>query len=115
MNSNILRYRGYYTKIEYSAESKVLYGKIEGINDEITLESYSAEKIVEEFHTAVDDYIHICTALGEEPEKAYSGMFNVRINPELHKRMATSAIKHGITLNKSVSFAIEEYLANDDY
>ena len=30
---NILEYRGYYTKIEFDADSKVLRGKIEGIND----------------------------------------------------------------------------------
>lgn len=28
---NILNYKGYYTKIHYSAEDEVLYGKVEGI------------------------------------------------------------------------------------
>ena len=47
MNGNILEYKGYYTKVEYSAEDKVLYGKIEGIKDLVNFESESPEKIEE--------------------------------------------------------------------
>lgn len=54
---NILEYKGYYTKIHYSAEDKVLYGKIEEIPTLVNFESVSAKDIVKEFHNAVDDYI----------------------------------------------------------
>jgi hypothetical protein len=70
--SNILRYKGYFTKINYSAEDKVLHGKIEGINDLVTFESNNANQIEQEFHKAVDDYLSfgdidadsICSDLG---------------------------------------------------
>lgn len=54
---NILEYKGYFTKIHYSAEDKVLYGKIEEIPALVNFESTSAKDIVQEFHNAVDDYI----------------------------------------------------------
>lgn len=54
---NILEYKGYFTKIHYSAEDKVLYGKIEGIPALVNFESASAKDIVQEFHNAVDDYV----------------------------------------------------------
>ena len=54
---NILEYKGYYTKIHYSAEDKVLYGKIEEIPALVNFESASAKNIIQEFHNAVDDYI----------------------------------------------------------
>lgn len=54
---NILEYKGYFTKIHYSAEDKVLYGKIEEIPALVNFESVSAKEIVKEFHNAVDDYI----------------------------------------------------------
>lgn len=54
---NILEYKGYFTKIHYSTEDEVLYGKIEEIPALVNFESVSAKDIVKEFHNAVDDYI----------------------------------------------------------
>ncbi|MEZ3486684.1 MAG: type II toxin-antitoxin system HicB family antitoxin [Lachnospiraceae bacterium] len=36
--------------------------------------------------------------------------FNVRISPELHKKLAAVAMKNGDTLNASVEKAIKEYI-----
>lgn len=69
MVSNILYYKGYYGKIEYSAEDKVIYGKIMGIHSLISFESESATDIETEFHNAVDDYLSYCKEEGIEPEK----------------------------------------------
>lgn len=43
--------------IEFDSESKVLYGKIEGIDDLVTFESNSAKEIEKEFHDAADDWL----------------------------------------------------------
>lgn len=69
MVSNILYYKGYYGKIEYSAEDKVIYGKIMGIHSLISFESESATDIETEFHNAVDDYLSYCEEESIEPEK----------------------------------------------
>lgn len=69
MVSNILYYKGYYCKIEYSAEDKVIYGKIMGIHSLISFESESATDIENEFHNTVDDYLSYCEEEGVEPEK----------------------------------------------
>ena len=69
MVSNILYYKGYYGKIDYSAEVKVIYGKIMGIHSLISFESESATDIETEFHNAVDDYLSYCEEEGIEPEK----------------------------------------------
>lgn len=69
MVSNNLYYKGYYGKIEYSAEDKVIYGKIMGIHSLISFESESATDIENEFHNAVDDYLSYCEEEGIEPEK----------------------------------------------
>lgn len=54
---NILEYKGYFTKIHFSAEDSVLYGRIEEIPGLVSFESVSAKDIVQEFHNTVDDYI----------------------------------------------------------
>lgn len=55
---NRFDYKGYYTLIDFDAESKVLYGKIENANGDLVIfESDSALEIEKEFHDAVDDWL----------------------------------------------------------
>ena len=67
----------------------------------------SAKELVEDFHTAVDDYLKLCEERGTEPERAYKGTFNIRISPELHKKAAIYAYEH----KKSLNFVVESALA----
>ena len=111
MNS-ILEYKGYYTNVTFDSETKSLFGKIEGINDLVTFESDNAEKIEDEFRSAVDDYLVYCKEMGKEPEKVYKGRFNVRISPELHQRVARKATEENGTINSIVEKAIRAYVMN---
>ena len=108
--TNILRYRGYTTTIYYQADDAVLCGKIEGINDLVCFHSESACEIVKEFHNAVDEYLAICKHQGKEPNKPYSGTFNVRISPELHRQLSVKAKEDNRSLNFEVELAIEQYI-----
>ena len=110
--NNILEYKGYYTKIEYSTEDRVLYGKIEGIRDLVNFESEDPAAVEDEFHKAVDDYLVFCADIGQEPEKTYKGSFNVRISPELHRQISIAADKRGETLNAFVKNALLLALKN---
>ena len=65
---NLLTYKGYYTLIHFEAEDKVLYGKIEGIDDLVTFESESAKEIEKEFHDAVDDWLEFRKEIDNEVE-----------------------------------------------
>lgn len=110
MKNNILEYKGYHTKIEFDTETYTLRGKIEGINDLVNFESSDGSRIEKEFHDAVDDYLEFCKEVGKDPDKEYRGIFNVRINPELHKKLALKAYENGESLNATVEKAIQEYL-----
>lgn len=112
MKNNILEYKGYHTKIEFDSEAFVLRGKIEGINDLVNFESEDSKEIEREFHEAVDDYLEFCKEVGKEPDIEYKGTFNVRISPELHKRLVSVAINNGDSLNSSVEKAIQEYVSD---
>lgn len=65
---SILTYKGYFTVITFEAEDKVLYGKIEGIDDLVTFESDSAKEIEKEFHDAVDDWLEFRKEIDNEVE-----------------------------------------------
>lgn len=65
--SNRLEYKGYHTDIEIDFEGQSFYGEIEGIRDFVNFESDTIAGIVQEFHSAVDDYIEFCRAVGKAP------------------------------------------------
>ncbi len=110
MNNNIRRYKGYFTAIQCDFESGVLWGKIEGIDDLITFEGDTLPEVVVAFEESVDDYLAYCAQIGKQPEKSYSGSFNIRVPVELHKAAAERAIADGRTLNQVVAAALEAYL-----
>lgn len=109
-NDNLLHHKGYSVKPEYSVEDKVFYGKIWGIDDLADFYSENAKSIEIELQKAVDDYLTFCTEIGKEPQKEYSGMFNARISPELHRKLSMVAQSEGVSLNKVVEQAISSYV-----
>jgi len=111
--SDVLEYKGYHAKIEYDSEDKILRGKIEGINDFVDFESEDPRGIEKEFQAAVDDYLRFCEEVGKTPDKEYKGSFNIRIAPELHKKLSIIALRNGDTLNASVEKAIKEYVSEE--
>ena len=110
--ANLLEYKGYYAKVEYSPEDKTLFGRIEGLRDLVTFESDTTDGVETAFHAAVDDYLAFCADLGTTPDKAYRGAFNVRISPDLHRRAAAAALSQGVTLNSFVAASIEQAVKN---
>ncbi|CAA6806565.1 MAG: Toxin-antitoxin system HicB family antitoxin [uncultured Sulfurovum sp.] len=54
----------------------------------------------------MEDYLETCKALGREPQKVYKGVFNVRIEPELHKKVYQEALRAGVSLNSYVRLAL---------
>jgi len=85
----------------------VFFGKIECIDDLVTFEGESIREIQDAFENAVDDYLDICAGKGKDPKKSYRGSFNVRITPELHRKLARLAVESGLSLNQFAQNAIE--------
>jgi predicted HicB family RNase H-like nuclease len=110
--SNILEYKGYIGGVEFSAEDRIFHGRIEFINDLVTFEATNVEDLEKEFKAAVDDYLETCKNLNIKPQKSFKGTFNVRIDPELHRKAAFQASKRNLSLNKLVEEAIEHELAS---
>lgn len=112
MKENMLEYKGYHTIVRYNAETGVLRGVIEGINDFVDFQTDDLNEVKNEFYRAVDDYLEFCAEVGKEPEKEYKGTFNVRIKPELHKKLVLRALENDESLNSVVEKAISAYLSD---
>jgi len=108
--SNTMEYKDYIAKIEYSNEDKCFFGKLEMIEDLVTFEATNVEELEINFQTCVDEYMQTCEDLGRLPQKTYKGVFNVRIEPELHKKIYKEALKAGVSLNSFVSGALSNQI-----
>jgi predicted HicB family RNase H-like nuclease len=106
MTDNILKYKGFYGSVEFSAADECFFGKIIGSADLITIEGESVKNLKKAFKEAVEDYLVLCKEAGKEPQKSYKGSFNIRISPELHKEAVVVASREGISLNAFVEKAI---------
>jgi len=107
--------KGYIGSIEYSSEDKCFYGKLEMIDDVVTFEATTAEDLEKNFRHAVDEYIETCKQLGREPQKTYKGVFNVRIDPLLHKKFYLEARRAGMSLNAFVGQVLQKEVLSNEY
>lgn len=110
--SNTMDYKGYVGSVEFSEEDCIFFGKVIGIRPLLSYEGSTAADLVADFHGAVDDYLAMCEAEGREPEKAFKGSFNVRISPELHKKLVVRANAEQMSLNSYVEQALANSVEN---
>lgn len=106
----MMNYKGYIGKVEFDDEAGILSGIVINTRDVITFQGQSVGEIKKAFEESVDDYLEWCKEDGVEPEKPYSGKFNVRISPETHQKAVIKAKERGISLNGFVETAIEDEL-----
>lgn len=70
MNENkILAYKGYCGTVNWSLVDKVFYGKVINIKSTITFEGKTICGLKQDFQSAIDDYLKLCEAHNETPEK----------------------------------------------
>lgn len=107
---NTLEYKSFVGSVNFSEEDDVFFGKIEGINALVTFEGQTVTELKEAFKKAVSDYLELCKVKGIKAQKTYTGVFNIRLTPEIHRRAAIIATKSGTTLNGFIKKAVEKEL-----
>jgi predicted HicB family RNase H-like nuclease len=110
MSKKILEYKGFQGSVEFSLEAGVLHGKILLIDDLVTYEADNITDLNDAFIDSVDDYLATCEQLGVQPNKPFSGTFNVRIGATLHRDLARQAQREEKSINDFVREAIDCHL-----
>ena len=95
----MMEYKGYIGKVEFDDEAEIFQGEVINTRDVITFQGTTVAEIKQAFHDSVEDYLDFCAQLGHEPEKTFTGKFMVRIPPELHRRIYSSARVAGKSMN----------------
>ena len=94
-----MEHNGYFGSVHYNDDDKFFYGKLEFIRTLVSYEGADVVSLRAAFEEAVDDYLEFCKETGKQPEKPFKGSFNLRLDPELHKRLVSNAMSEGKTLD----------------
>ena len=106
----MLSYKGYLGTVEFDEENNSFFGKVSGIRQLVTFEADNAKDLRQSFYAAIDDYLLFCKENHIEPDKPYEGHFQVEISPDLHCAVAEYAQRRHISLNETVSQALQSYI-----
>jgi predicted HicB family RNase H-like nuclease len=104
-----LEYKGYWGNIELDPDDLIFYGTVLGIKDVITFQGTTVDELIQAFQDSIDEYLDWCEERGENPEKPFSGRFNLRIDPELHRQLSIEANLHHESLNAYIEHILQFY------
>jgi predicted HicB family RNase H-like nuclease len=103
----MMNYKAYIGHVEFDDEAEIFHGEVINTRDVITFQGKTVAQLKKAFRDSVDDYLAFCKERNEEPDKPFSGKFNLRLDPELHKQVYVAARENKVSLNEWVSDAIK--------
>jgi predicted HicB family RNase H-like nuclease len=99
---NTVTYKNYIAQIEPDLEDGILVGRVMNTLDIIGFHGNTIAEAIQSFHTVIEEYLEDCKKRGINPNKPYSGRFNLRVPPTLHSEVAAAAVRNGKSLNQWV-------------
>lgn len=105
-----MKYKEYLASVVYDDEARIFHGEVMNTKDVITFQGKSVKELERAFKDSIDDYVEWCKSEGAEPEKPYSGKFNIRISPELHRAVSLASSRRRVSLNSFVEQALKDEL-----
>jgi predicted HicB family RNase H-like nuclease len=109
----MLIHKGYIGHVTFDDEAEIFHGEILNTRDIITFQGESVHELKQAFIDSIEDYLEFCRKNGEQPDKPFSGKFNVRLDPETHRNAVIAAKKSGISLNTWISEVVHKSLGDD--
>jgi len=110
----MLNYKGYIGAVKFDEEAEIFHGEVLNIRDVITFQGSAVKSLKKAFKDSINDYLVFCEERGESPERPFSGRFNIRLDPELHREAYIAAKAAGMSLNTWVVDAIKHEAHTDD-
>ena len=103
-----MKYKGFEATVEFDEIDELFFGNVINTRDVISFDGKTVDELKQSFEAVIDEYLEDCRKEGKEPDKPFSGQFNLRISPELHRRISLEAKKCNISLNTFVEQALEK-------
>ncbi len=100
---NMMEIEGYKAKIEYDPDLDQFRGEILGLNGSADFYGKTPASLRKEFKNSLKVFLEVCEEKGINPNKDYSGKFNLRIPSRLHREIAARATAADKSINQWVS------------
>jgi predicted HicB family RNase H-like nuclease len=107
MSANMMHYKGYPARVEYSAEDGCLVGRVLGIRDVIGFHGDSVAEAENDFREAVDFYLESCERRGKTPNLPENGDIPFSIPAGIYSRISLAAEVSGQTIDDMVIDALQ--------
>lgn len=104
-----ISYKGFQASVEF--EDGALFVKVLHVDDLLVAQIDAASAAPIALKELIDAYLDDCRELGKEPHRSFSGTFNVRVGPDLHRKAAMAAAAEGKTLNAWIEDTIRQRAA----
>lgn len=115
MRNNVLEYKKYIAQLNFDLEDGIIIGKVTNTKDIISFHASNLSDIKQVFKDIIDTYLKTCKEEGIEASKPYSGKFNLRITPDLHRELSIEAAQEGVSLNDLTEQLLKSSLSNKHY
>ena len=96
----MMKYKNYIARIEYDEVDRIFVGHLAGIKDIVGFHGSTVDELEQAFRESVDNYLAICEETGRPAQKPYSGKLMLRVSPEAHAAVATTAAANGKSINQ---------------
>ncbi len=97
----IMRHGGDLARIDFDEDLGLFAGHVVNPSSPVAFYGRSIDELQRDFATPLEVHVYreVCRERGVEPEKPYSGRFNPRLPPDLHRGLARAAARSGKSLN----------------
>jgi predicted HicB family RNase H-like nuclease len=104
---NVIEIDGHKAVVSFDPDIGMMRGEFLGLSGGADFYAESVENLETEGRKSLQAYLELCRQKGVEPFRAFSGKFNLRLDPSLHEKATIAAAAENKSLNEWVREAIE--------
>lgn len=108
--SELMKIENVAAKVAYDSDIDMFRGEFIGLNGGADFYADNVAALKQEGIKSLQVFLEMCEEKGIEPYKHYSGKFNLRIDPELHKLISIKASAENKSINGWVVDKLESEL-----
>jgi predicted HicB family RNase H-like nuclease len=96
---NVMEIEGFHAVISFDPEINLFRGEFIDLNGGADFYAADVEALRREGRASLNVFLDMCREDGVEPRRHFSGKFNLRLPPKLHRDLAAAASAEGTSLN----------------
>jgi predicted HicB family RNase H-like nuclease len=79
-----MKYKGYKAIVEFDEVDRLFFGSVINARDVISFDGTTVDELKQSFEAVIDEYLEDCKNEEKDPDKPFSGQFNLCITSRLH-------------------------------